>query len=413
MRRIADDALLVSGDLLRGHPLASQRLTHGIGHRLWVIAIHVAAQEGGSTEHHVNGAAVHRQGLFHPLDGINHRLEAILADGPAGEGVAQEVAQHEFGRCRDPSSKQALGLGRHIDHGAERLAVEEGHSAIEVRILNPDHVVLPLQLDHDPVFAIGKGLVIHLVWLRDDLDDAGIRQVPNRLLGRHVLHGRVDQLGGGGEDVLEQVVGVGIAPLELLDTGVLVGNAPRLEGSDHIAIVGFTEEGDVPLAFELRPGLFGEEPSFLCQVQGGGIEPIPARFGVKKLGLFAFTLSLEGSDVLGVEKVLTPLGQQQLGPVAGHPAQPVVQVSSQVGKDSQQRILLTRTRLALDHPILPLRQTVKHGRLHGGGGPRRHPCSHIAGVSSIGNAGSLLGVLDGGQRVEHLGVGFLDDAINP
>ena len=82
---VADNALFVAGDLLGRHPLASQRLTHGIGHRLWVIAIHVAAQEGGSAEHHINGTAVHRQGLFHPLDGVDHRPEAVFADRPAGE----------------------------------------------------------------------------------------------------------------------------------------------------------------------------------------------------------------------------------------------------------------------------------------------------------------------------------------
>ncbi|MNE74575.1 hypothetical protein D3C80_1706630 [compost metagenome] len=77
-------------------------------------------------------------------------------------------------------------------------------------------------------------------------------------MSRHVLHGGIDQLGGRGEDVLKQVVGVGLPSLELLDAGVLVGNAPRLEGGDHITVVGFTEEGDIPLAFELRPRICGE-----------------------------------------------------------------------------------------------------------------------------------------------------------
>ncbi|MNS44898.1 hypothetical protein D3C72_773520 [compost metagenome] len=99
--------------------------------------------------------------------------------------------------------------------------------------------------------------------------------------------------------------------------------------------------------------------------------------------------------------------------MASHPAQPTVQIGPQIREDAQQRVLFPSAGLALNHPFLPLRQTVEHGRLHGGGGPRRHPCRHIAGVSSIGNAGGLLGVLDGGQRVEHLGIRLLDEAINP
>ena len=230
---------------------------------------------------------------------------------------------------------------------------------------------------------------------------------------RHVLHGGIDQLGGRGEDVLEQIVSVGLTTFELLDTGVLVGDPLRLEGGDNIAIFRLAEKGDIPLALELGPRLCGKEPGLLCQIQGGSIEPVPARLGLLELGFFALTKPFQGGDVIGIEQVLSALRHQQFRPVTSHPAKPVVQVSSQVGKDSQQRILLAGARLALDHPILPLRQTVKHGRLHGGGGPRRHPCSHIAGVSSIGNAGGLLGVLDGGQRVEHLGIGFFDDAINP
>ncbi|MNC38242.1 hypothetical protein D3C75_868370 [compost metagenome] len=88
MRRIADDGLLITSNLLRSHPLAPQRLAHGIGHSPRVIAVDVATQEAGPAEHHIDGATIHRQGLLHPTNRANHRLEAILADCPAGEGVA-------------------------------------------------------------------------------------------------------------------------------------------------------------------------------------------------------------------------------------------------------------------------------------------------------------------------------------
>ena len=62
-----------------------------------------------------------------------------------------------------PAVSRRLALAATLTMAPERLAVEEGHSAIEVRILNPDHVVLPSSLTMIHVLAIGKGLVIHLV----------------------------------------------------------------------------------------------------------------------------------------------------------------------------------------------------------------------------------------------------------
>ena len=72
----------------------------------------------------------------------------------------------------------------------------------------------------------------------------------------------------------------------------------------------------------------------MCQVQGCGIEAVPAGFGIKEFGLLALALPLERRNVIGIEQVLSALRHQQFRPVTSHPAKPVVQISSQVGKDA-------------------------------------------------------------------------------
>jgi hypothetical protein len=101
LQRRARDGGEVILDLLRGQPFRAQGATQGSGGFVRTAPVDVATDERAAGQHHRALVGVVHQRAQRPRRRIPAQPELVVAQHPRRARVADVVAHHEFGRCRN------------------------------------------------------------------------------------------------------------------------------------------------------------------------------------------------------------------------------------------------------------------------------------------------------------------------